>query len=279
MNTPGTLNEDPATYKNVFNRLYKDFAYRQQLKSAMTESPEAPPVPKYPIEDIIRKKHINLSTSNSTTSQLQLESQPISNFIDVHSPKFRPRVAEINIFKLEQQIRDLEDYSKPKPQPVPARLHMQHSGPVAPSAKTTLQAPQRTSIQQLREQVKSRFSKQHEEPLDLLDMGVLQRNEFWAKLKLRKIEEARKKKADNELNGCTFKPDIKPRRTTRASSVISNLSTYSKRAPSVCSSYAELQQNRRADRARSQSRNSLTRSLSSRNSYRFIHGKRHQDNL
>lgn len=43
-------------------------------------------------------------------------------------------------------------------------------------------------------------------------MGVLRRNEEWLNKKNQKIKEARLKKWDNELNGCTFEPSLIPYR-------------------------------------------------------------------
>lgn len=75
-------------------------------------------------------------------------------------------------------------------------------------------------IQRLREEVRNRSGfLEPEEPPDLLDMNVIDRNAFWLQSRRQKIEEQRKAKQDRELDGCTFRPALNTPRMRTPSSV------------------------------------------------------------
>lgn len=145
----------------------------------------------------------------------------------------RPQLKPASSSKNHLQGKGLGKHAKLRSQTIP---ELQEEAKHSSCSSETVQL-QDASAKHLREQMENRLSKQPEEPRDLLEMGVLCRNEFWSKEKLRKIEEARRKKADDELNGCTFKP--RRRSMSRSSSMLSSLSASSKRVSNVCNSYAE----------------------------------------
>ena len=75
-------------------------------------------------------------------------------------------------------------------------------------------------IQRLREEVRNRSGfLEPEEPPDLLEMNVIDRNAFWLQSKRQKIEEQRKAKQNHELDGCTFRPTLNTPRMRTPSSV------------------------------------------------------------
>lgn len=75
-------------------------------------------------------------------------------------------------------------------------------------------------IQRLREEVRNRSGfLEPEEPPDLLEMNVIDRNAFWLQSKKQKIEEQRKAKQNHELDGCTFRPTLNTPRMRTPSSV------------------------------------------------------------
>jgi hypothetical protein len=104
------------------------------------------------------------------------------------------------------------------------------------------------NIATLREAAQGRSQTlEHQEPPDLLDMDVVDRNDVWLKQKQAKIAAAQEKKKDGETLGCTFRPNL---RLGRKNSLTSQLSERRLNSTSVSStrsrsnsrnrSYAEL---------------------------------------
>lgn len=78
---------------------------------------------------------------------------------------------------------------------------------------------------------------QHQEPPNLLEMGVVDRNQYWTNQRLQKIEKTREKVTEQLLKGCTFNPVLTPRL---------RLSSKTPRSTSVSTSYSQLYQNKKA---------------------------------
>lgn len=77
---------------------------------------------------------------------------------------------------------------------------------------------------------------QHQEPPNLLEMGVVDRNQYWTIQRLQKIEKTREKVTEQILKGCTFNPVLTPRL---------RLSSKTPRSISVSTSYSQLYQNKK----------------------------------
>ena len=146
--------------------------------------------------------HLEQVLANSRFTKRSVESNSSA------TPRFMPRQAQVSIKDLEKTLLDREMPKKSiekVPQIASQKIIIKpQEPPKAPVNKQSLEI-----IQKLREEVKNRTSfMEPEEPPDLLEMNVLERNNYWLQVKMQKIEEQRKMKKDKELDGCTFKPSL-----------------------------------------------------------------------
>ena len=203
--------EKSLSERNVFARLQRDSLVRQQLRSGIFTQ-EKPRLP--------------------------IEKKPISAYFTVRSAQFQPRYAEINLCGLDTQQAKQEVPPSPKEPTLQSSSSVTSLASVREKILSDLSSRTRgPNIEALRAKVRSRFTTEHEEPPDFLDMGVVQRNAFWTQQRDKKVEELRKAKSARELDGCTFQPRLaKSRPSSLSNSMVSQRSSNSSR----CSSYSEL---------------------------------------
>lgn len=97
-------------------------------------------------------------------------------------------------------------------------------------------------------QARSHILEHEEPPPDLLEMNVIDRNNYWMRQKEAKIEAARENKKVSEIDGCTFRPNLRTgRQLNSLSSQFSDrrlnstsVSSTRNRSTSRSRSYAEL---------------------------------------
>ena len=177
------------------------------------------------IEELLRQKYnptSNISKENSFSMQqsspaLHLEQvlaksrftkRSTDSVASSSTPRFLPREVQVSIRDLEQKIREKErgtsketqSEKRPEPRGLLAKTVENSQHKEVPKHSMEL-------IQRLREEVRNRSGfLEPEEPPDLLEMNVLDRNTYWLQVRKQKINEKLKQKQDKELDGCTFKP-------------------------------------------------------------------------
>lgn len=160
------------------------------------------------IEELLRLKYTPTSKENSYTltpavrlEQVLAKSRFTKRSTDSEAtPRFLPREVQVSIRELERKVREKEIITGKEEN---TQRSLQKNVP-----KQSLEL-----IQRLREEVRNRAGFfEHEEPPDLLEMNVLDRNNYWLQVKKQKIEEKRKEIKDKELDGCTFRPVLNTQR-------------------------------------------------------------------
>ena len=107
------------------------------------------------------------------------------------------------LVELEREIKELEDKKRTlKSVEMLSNVRQKLLKDLSKHSK------QQVCIEHLRSKVNSRFKKDHQEPVDLYKMDLLERNSYWDKQKNRKIEDCRKERNAKEMNQCTFKPSL-----------------------------------------------------------------------
>ena len=102
---------------------------------------------------------------------------PIGQLINTRSPLFSVKEVYIRLFEETPPEKPLEESSE-EPRAVPT-----------PNQLTKLEA-----------------SKYSPEPCGLLEMGVLERNAFWAQQREKSLQTKRQNQSQQELRECSFKP-------------------------------------------------------------------------
>ncbi|OMJ73706.1 hypothetical protein SteCoe_27550 [Stentor coeruleus] len=176
------------------------------------------------IEDILRQKYTQnpyISKENSLTMNISNPSAHLEHVLansrfakrstesvtsaNSATPRFMPKQAQVSIKDLEKRLKD-SNPGKSFTQKIIPKEHANIERPGVTRASLDL-------IQKLRQEVRNRSNfLEPEEPPDLLEMNVLERNAYWLQAKKQKIEEQRKANKDKELDGCTFKPVISANR-------------------------------------------------------------------
>lgn len=168
------------------------------------------------IEELLRQKYAQNTISKENSFSLTLNT-PAANLEQVlaksrftkrsnnsqssSTPRFLPKEVKVSIKDLEKKIKD----SAPDNSKLVPKNKQEMSTPVTKHSMDL--------IQKLREEVRNRIGfLEPEEPPDLFEMNVLDRNNYWLLAKQQKIEERRKQKKDRELDGCTFKPVLNTNR-------------------------------------------------------------------
>ena len=165
------------------------------------------------IEELLRKKYnsnpsiskdnsfsLTLNTPAANLEQVLAKSRftkRSNNSAESSTPRFMPIEVQVSIKDLEKKIskekNSKEDVFLASKKDLQTIKHF---------GKQSLEL-----IQKLREEVRNRAGfLEPEEPPDLLEMNVLERNNYWLLAKKQKIEEQLKEKKNKELDGCTFKP-------------------------------------------------------------------------
>lgn len=124
--------------------------------------------------------------------------------------------ARINTLKIKQKAHDMKEMrSVPqineKSRKIAENLKRErldiitkHEERYEEKAHEPVQEPVRISVNILKQL--ERFEDPTPPPPDLKSMNVQERSKYWKEQKDKKLEEQRKAKKDQELNGCTFKP-------------------------------------------------------------------------
>ena len=131
------------------------------------------------------------------------------------------------------------------PPPLELRCHVSLTSgtisPVCPALRTTEEPSSSASIESLRTQVKAKYSEagQLEPPPDMLEMAVLERQDYFVQRKAARLREQRERKEVEEVRDCTFRPALTPRRSRSVTSQHSNRPSRSVSADRIKSSYYE----------------------------------------
>lgn len=176
------------------------------------------------IEDILRQKYTQnpcISKENSFTMSISSPAAHLEHVLansrfakrstesatsaNSATPRFMPKQAQVSIKDLEKRLKD-SNQGRSVTQKIPPKEQTNLERPGVTRASLDL-------IQKLRQEVRNRSNfLEPEEPPDLLEMNVLERNAYWLQAKKQKIEEQRRANKDKELDGCTFKPVISTNR-------------------------------------------------------------------
>ena len=177
------------------------------------------------IEELLRQKYNPNSNVSKDNSFSMLQSSPAIHLEQVlaksrftkrstdsaasSTPRFMPREVQVSIRDLENKLREKgrdsskETQKKEKktdPRGVAAKIVESSQYKEVPKHSLEL-------IQRLREEVRNRVGfLEPEEPPDILEMNVLDRNTYWLQVRKQKIDGKRQELKDKELDGCTFKP-------------------------------------------------------------------------
>jgi hypothetical protein len=166
------------------------------------------------IEDLLRQKYTKPAAGSKESSLNLSLTSPMAHLEQVlansrfskrskepqssNTPRFMPRQAQVSLKDLEKMLLNKS------PAPITQRV-----------VPVTLKAPPQTStqslelIQKLRKEVQNRSSfMEPEEPPDILDMSVVDRNAYWLQMRQKKIDDQKQMIKDKELDGCTFQPQV-----------------------------------------------------------------------
>lgn len=202
-------------------------AYKQNNLYTLSESSTSSRQLSSPrtIEDLLRQKYTStLSKENSVSLSIPSPAAHLEHVLANSrftkrsaepnaTPRFMPRQAQVSIKELEKALQD-RDAPRRAPEKPAQVSYPQKATPRQQDPQKPLDNRQSLEIiQKLRQEVRNRSHfMEPEEPPDILEMNVLERNSYWLQAKMQKIESQRKAKQDKELDGCTFKPTLNTQR-------------------------------------------------------------------